>query len=81
MENEMTLVQWVGSLILSCIPCVGLILLIVWAVSSSNSTKKTWAQAMLIVQVIGIVLCIVLYAICGAALFAAFSAAGYSLIG
>lgn len=38
-------------------------------------------MAMLIVQVIAIVLCIVMYAICGAALFAAFSAAGYSLIG
>lgn len=74
MDTEMTLGQWVGTILLSCIPCVGLILLIVWAVSSSNETKQTWARAMLIVNVIGIVLCLALYAICGASMLAAYSA-------
>lgn len=75
MYEEMSLGQWVGTIILSMIPCVGLILLIVWAVSSENQTKKRWAQAMLIVQVIMIVLMILFYVLCGAAMIAAYTAA------
>ena len=74
MYEEMSLGQWVGTIILSMIPCVGLILLIIWAVSSQNETKKRWAQAMLIVQVILIVITILFYVLFGAAMLAAYSA-------
>lgn len=71
MNEEMSLGQWVGTIILTCIPCVGLILMIVWAVSAENETKKTWARAQLIVSAIMIVLVFILYGIMGAAMLAA----------
>jgi len=55
--------DWVLSIILTCIPLVGLIMLIVWAFggSDTNENKKNWAKATLIIQVISIVLALLVY--------------------
>ena len=64
-EPEMTVGGWVGTLILTCIPIVNLILLIVWAVGGSGpKSRKNWAIAQLILMAI----CIVLSIIFGAAI-------------
>lgn len=77
MNEELTLGQWLGTIIISCIPCVGFIFLLIWAFGSNTQIdKKRFAQAELIVGAIMIVLMIILYAIVGASLFAAFSALG-----
>ena len=59
----MTMGDWVLSIILTCIPLVGLIMLIVWAFggSDTNENKKNWAKAMLIIQIISIVLALIVY--------------------
>ncbi|MBE5923775.1 MAG: hypothetical protein E7271_04805 [Lachnospiraceae bacterium] len=76
-DEELTLGQWVGTVILTMIPCVGLICLLVWAFSGNTQIdKKRYAQAFLIFEVIMIVLTIILYAILGAAMFAMFSSLG-----
>ena len=72
LENPNSVGDWVLTIFLTCIPCVGLILLFVWAFGSgTNESKSNWAKAQLIWVAIGIVLTIILYAIMGAALFAA----------
>lgn len=80
MEQEhMTLGQWILTIIITLIPCVNLVMLIVWAVSSNtNPSKKTWAQAQLIITVVIAILYGVCFAIFGAS-FAAL-ASQYSLI-
>lgn len=67
MNDEMTLGQWIGTIVLSCIPCVNIIMLIIWAVNAENVNKKRWAQAQLIVTAVLLVLSIILNVIFGAA--------------
>ncbi len=58
----MTVKEWIISIILTCIPIVGIILLFVWAFSNNiNENKRNWAKAFLIVQVIGLILVILIY--------------------
>lgn len=55
--------QWVISIIISCIPVIGLIMLFIWAFSDSgiNENKKNWAKALLVIQLISIILIVLLY--------------------
>ncbi len=71
-EAPMSVGDWVITLILTCIPCVGIIMLFVWAFSSSTpKSKSNWAKAQLIITAIIMVLTIILYAIMGAAIVSA----------
>ena len=54
-----------------------LILLIVWACSSKNSTRSNFAKAQLLVYVISIVIGILLYIVLGAAVFSSMSGVYY----
>ena len=55
--QPMTIGQWILTFIVSAIPLVGIIMMIVWAASgSTNPSKKTWAQAYLILAGIALVL-------------------------
>ena len=74
MDNEMTLGKWLLTLFISSIPCVGLIMLIVWAVGNGNETRKRFAQAYLIWTVIVTVVVVIIYAACGAAIVAGMNA-------
>ena len=64
MENQnyqpMTIGEWLITFIITYIPIVGIVMLFVWAFSDGNHpSKKTWAQAMLILFAIAIVLAII----------------------
>jgi len=63
LSSVMSLKEWIITIIISYIPLVGLIMLFVWAFSSSgiNENKKNWAKALLIIQVISLVLVILIY--------------------
>lgn len=59
-EPPVTLGQWLITMLLTCIPFVGFILLFVWAFSSgTNTSKKNWARASLIFALIVIVIYII----------------------
>lgn len=48
--------EWVWTILVACIPIVGLIALLIWAFSeSTNVNKKNWARGYLICAIIGIV--------------------------
>ena len=64
MDNQnyqpMTIGEWLITFIITYIPIVGIVMLFVWAFSDGNHpSKKTWAQAMLILFAIAIVLGII----------------------
>jgi uncharacterized membrane protein YphA (DoxX/SURF4 family) len=66
----MELKDWLITLIISAIPCVGFIMLFVWAFSNvGNLNRKNYARAMLIFSAICIVLGFLLSIVFGAALF------------
>jgi hypothetical protein len=59
--KPLTLGNWIGTLIILMIPLVNLIMLIVWAASgSTHPSKKTFAQAYLVL--IGIMICLAIAA-------------------
>lgn len=68
LEKPVSIGKWVGTLLLSMIPCVNIILLIVWACSDNHKSRKNWAIATFIVMAIMIVLSYLLVTIFGAAL-------------
>lgn len=62
--TPMTIGEWIITFIITYIPLVGLIMLFVWAFGGgAHPSKKTWAQAMLIMMLIGIVLAIVFFTV------------------
>lgn len=64
MDNQnyqpMTIGEWIITFIITYIPIVGIVMLFVWAFGGdTHPSKKTWAQAMLILFAIAIVLGII----------------------
>lgn len=58
--------EWMLTLFVTAIPCVGLIMLFVWGFGD-KSEKKNWARAKLIWAVINVVLAVLFWAIIVAA--------------
>ena len=78
MDNEMTLGQWLLTLLLTMIPCVNIVMLFVWAFGNGEYvTRKRWAQAQLIFTAIIIVLYIILMVIFGASMTAMLNSMSY----
>ena len=58
--QPMTIGDWIITFIITYIPLVGFIMLFVWAFGGdTHPSKKTWAQATLIIFAISIVLVII----------------------
>lgn len=67
-QEEMTLGNWMVTLLLAAIPCVNLIMLFVWGFGSNTPrSKANWARATLIFTAIGIVLLIIYMVVMGVA--------------
>jgi len=73
----MSIGDWIITFIITYIPLVGIIMLFIWAFGgNAHPSKKTWAQATLIIFAVMIVLSILFFGIIISMLGAAFS--GYS---
>ncbi len=72
--TPMTIGDWIITFIITYIPLVGFIMLFVWAFGDgTHPSKKTWAQALLIMIAISIVLAIVFFGIIASILGGIFS--------
>jgi len=70
----MTIGDWLITLIITYIPLVGFIMLFVWAFGDgTHPSKKTWAQAALIMVAISIILAIVFFGLLASILGGIFS--------
>lgn len=75
--KPMTIGDWIITLIITYIPLVGFIMLFVWAFGGgTHPSKKTWAQALLILMAIGIILAIIFFGVIASIIGNMFS--GYS---
>jgi Na+/phosphate symporter len=62
--QPMSIGDWIITFIITYIPLVGFIMLFVWAFGDgTHPSKKTWAQASLIMMVIVIILTIVFFGV------------------
>ncbi len=77
LDQPLNVGQFVGVMLLSGIPLVGLILMFVWAFGSDvNTNKKNYARAFLIIAAIGLALSILLSTILATAFATIFSSVG-----
>lgn len=77
--KPMTIGDWLITFIIQAIPLVGIIMIFVWAFGdSTHPSKKTWAQATLIMMLIVIVLMIIFFAAIWTLLGSIFSG-GYNI--
>lgn len=61
MEEPMTVGEWILTMLITAIPCVNVIMMLVWAFGSgAKRSKSNWAKAMLIVMLIGVILSVIL---------------------
>jgi len=61
-DREITVGEWLITLIISSIPLLGIISLLMWAFSRSTPTcKANWAKAWLVLQVIGYAVAILMW--------------------
>ena len=76
LEEPVSFGDWMITTLIMCIPCVGLIMMFVWAFgSSTKKSKSNYFKAMLVWALISIVLSIVMLVIFGAS-FAALANSG-----
>jgi len=77
--KPMTIGDWLITFLIQAIPLVGIIMMFIWAFSdSTHPSKKTWAQAALIMMVIVIALMIILFAALWT-LIGSFFSGGYNI--
>ncbi len=78
-EEPVSLGDWIGTLLLfNLVPCVGLIVCIVWAFSKdTKKSKKNFCRAYLIIYAVSIVLVIALYAVLIGMFASAFSSGNF----
>lgn len=75
LEEPVSLGEWLIAMLLMCIPCVNIVLMFVWAFSSTEKkSKSNFFKASLIATGISIVLCIIMVILMSAGMIAAFSA-------
>jgi fatty acid desaturase len=78
--QPMSIGDWVITFIITYIPLVGFIMLFVWAFGDgTHPSKKTWAQATLIMMVVGIILAIIFFSIIASILGGIFSGYQHSV--
>ncbi len=78
LEEPVSLGDWIGSLLLfSLVPCVGLIVCIVWAFSkNTKKSKANFCKAYLIITLASVVLSIIMLIAFGGMFAAAMSSTG-----
>lgn len=73
-ESVMTMGDWILTLIVGFIPCVGFILYLVWAFSrTGNVNRRNYCRASLIVGAVVIAIYVILVLVFGAAILSAYS--------
>ena len=76
--EEVTLGDWMVTILLSAIPVVNLVMLFLWAFgSTTNPSKANWAKATLIWMVIGIALAILFVVVIGTAIFSGIESSSF----
>ena len=69
-DSVMQIKDWIITMIIMAIPCIGIVMTFVWAFTEGNANRKNFCRASLIFAAICVLLYFLLLAIFGAAMFA-----------
>ena len=61
--NNISVGNWIGIFFVACIPIVGLIFLVVWAIDNEKPIRKNWAIASLAWTVFQVIMIVVLFSV------------------
>ncbi|MDO4547291.1 MAG: hypothetical protein Q4D04_04265 [Clostridia bacterium] len=64
-RREVSVINWLGTLILSIIPGLNLVMFIIWAITSRRAVKRNFAKAAIILIALLIVITVVVCALWG----------------
>lgn len=70
-KSVMSMGEWLLTLIVMAIPCVNIVMMLVWGFGSGNENRKNYCRANLIIAAIQTVLVIICYAVFAASIVAA----------
>lgn len=70
-QEVMSVGSWLITLLILAIPCVNIVMYIIWAFGNGNENRKNFCRAGLIFMLIAVVLSVLLSSMFGAALFMA----------
>ncbi len=69
LEEPVSLADWIVAYLLMCVPCVGIVMLFVWAFNTgTKKSKQNWARAQLIIVGVVILIYIIMFAVMGASM-------------
>jgi uncharacterized protein involved in cysteine biosynthesis len=71
-KRVMTMGEWFVTLLVTLIPCVNLIMMLVWAFGNGNENRKNFCRANLIIEVLKAVLGMIFYVTVVAGMLAAY---------
>ena len=74
----MSVGDWIITMLIIMIPCLGIVMMFVWAFSSSeNKSKSNYFKAQLIFLGVVLIFYLIMFAIFGASFLTMFSQSGY----
>lgn len=62
-NDSMTVGEWLLTIFITNLPCVGLIMLFVWGFGEGNESRSKYCKAMLLWMLIATVVVVIIYAI------------------
>lgn len=54
-NNDISVLWWMFALFVMAIPCIGLVMVLIWASTGENETRKNYFRALIIWFVIGVI--------------------------
>ena len=75
-DEVVTMGEWLITMLISCIPCVNIIMIFVWAFGNGKKSKSNYFKAVLIWTLIWIVISLLISIFAGAALASIFAELG-----
>ena len=65
LEAPISIGSWILMFIVQSIPFIGVIMLIIWALDSSNRTRCNYARAIILMGIIGVLVGVVIISLLG----------------
>ena len=78
LEKPLSVGDWIVTLLITMIPCLGIVMIFVWAFGSGeNKSKSNFFKAQLIFMGVVLIFCLIMFAIFWASFLTMFSQSGY----
>ena len=64
-SRPVSVLGWLGTLALSCLPVINIVMWFIWAFTAKQPSRKTYARALLLIALVLFIAAVILILICG----------------